>query len=65
MNRPPCPKCNRTRLIFKNGTYKLSDNTVVQRWFCQRCRKSFSPGTVQDIPATAFEASAIHPRYER
>lgn len=65
MNRPPCPRCNQTTLIFKNGSYKLSDQTVVQRWFCQRCRKGFSPATVQEIGAAVLEASAAHPRYER
>lgn len=65
MNRPPCPRCHQTKLIFKNGSYKLSDNTLVQRWFCQRCRKSFSPATDRETPAANSEASAARPRYER
>ncbi len=61
MNRPPCPRCNGTTLIFKNGSYKLSDNTVVQRHYCQKCRKSFSPTTVLEIAAAALLASQLIP----
>lgn len=65
MNRPPCPRCHQETLIFKNGSYKLSDDRVVQRWFCQKCRKGFTPSTVQEIPAAGLEASASRPRHER
>lgn len=65
MKRPPCPRCHHETLIFKNGSYKLSDNTVVQRWFCQECRKGFSPATVLETSAVGLAASAVRPRYER
>ncbi|YAG06851.1 hypothetical protein NSTC731_03153 [Nostoc sp. DSM 114167] len=64
-NRPPCPICDQQVLIFKNGSYELADHTVIQRWFCQKCRKSFSPATVRETPAANSEASATHPKYER
>ncbi len=49
---------------LKNGSYKLSDNTLVQRWFCQTCRKGFSPSTVQETPVPASETSVVRPRAE-
>ncbi|YAG03822.1 hypothetical protein NSTC731_00013 [Nostoc sp. DSM 114167] len=62
MNRPPCPRCDQTTLIFKNGSYKLASGAIVQRWFCQRCRKAFSPA-VQEIAESTSETSVAHPMH--
>lgn len=59
--RPQCPKCW-GMLVFKHGSYTKVNGDVVQRWFCQTCRKGFNP-TVGEIPAITSEVSAIHPRH--
>ncbi len=38
--RPQCPKCESNR-TYKNGSNTLCDGIIVQRYFCQDCRKTF------------------------
>jgi transposase-like protein len=59
MNRPPCPKCE-SILVFKHGSYTEVNGDVVQRWFCQTCRKGFNP-IIQETPAPTSETSVAHP----
>ena len=62
-NRPPCPKCEGL-LVFKHGTYKRKGRRI-QRWFCQRCRKSFTlNSTVQENQQSISETAATHPKDE-
>lgn len=58
--RPQCPKCW-GMLVFKHGSYTKRNGDVVQRWFCQECRKGFN-SAVQEIPAAPSETSAVHPK---
>ena len=64
INRPQCPRCEGL-LVFKHGSYKLASGRYIQRWFCQRCRKGFSPNsTVQETLESISETAATHPKDE-
>lgn len=39
-SRPRCPRCMGYQ-VYKNGSNKLSSGSLVQRWYCQTCRKTF------------------------
>ncbi|WP_425525986.1 transposase [Halotia branconii] len=42
IDRPLCPRCQGLQ-VYKNGSNILVDGSIVQRWFCQQCRKTFQP----------------------